>query len=280
MPLDPPGAFPGTNPLLVNWLNSLPDLLLGRMTDQPVTLAAGLTVLGGLTSSGGVTSSGSLVVPSGGTGSSTLTLHGVLYGNSSSPVGVTAAGSSNTVLVTAAGNAAPTFSATPTLTTLTTTSGLTVGSSLVVGAGMSTSSGLTVGTGYSVNGVLGLGQVTNGRVTGQTAAASSVASLTVGTSDASYYVSGNVNVTASVTHNFTLQLSYTDETNAGRTVTMSVQQVGGTIITAITNVTGVGAYEGVPLHIRAKAGTAITVLTAGTFTSVTYNVEGHIAQIA
>jgi len=50
-------------------------------------------------------------------------------------------------------------------------------------------------------------------------------------------------------------------------------------LTAITNVQGVGAYEGVPLHIRAKASTAITVATTGTFTSVTYNVEGYITQI-
>ena len=61
---------------------------------------------------------------------------------------------------------------------------------------------------------------------------------------------------------------------------MNVQQLGGTLVTAITNLTGVGPYEGVPLHIRAKASTAITILTSGTFTSVTYNCEGAIQQIA
>jgi hypothetical protein len=34
------------------------------------------------------------------------------------------------------------------------------------------------------------------------------------------------------------------------------------------------------MHIRAKAGTAITISTSGTFTTVTYNVEGIIKQIA
>ncbi len=38
MPLDPPGAFAGVNPLLVNWLNGITDLLEGRMTDQAVII--------------------------------------------------------------------------------------------------------------------------------------------------------------------------------------------------------------------------------------------------
>lgn len=119
-----------------------------------------------------------------------------------------------------------------------------------------------------------------GRSTAQTAAVTSVATYTVGAADGSFMVSGNVLVTASVTHSFNLQVTYTDEGGTARTVTMNVQQLGGTLVTSITNVTGVGPYEGVPLHIRCKASTAITVLTAGTFTSVTYNVEGVITQIA
>ncbi len=56
-------------------------------------------------------------------------------------------------------------------------------------------------------------------------------------------------------------------------------QVGGvTLVGTITNVTGSGPYGGVPLHIRAKASTAITLATTGTFTTVTYNVEGVIKQ--
>jgi len=34
-----------------------------------------------------------------------------------------------------------------------------------------------------------------------------------------------------------------------------------------------------PIHIRCKAATTITIATTGTFTTVTYNVEGRIAQI-
>jgi hypothetical protein len=121
--------------------------------------------------------------------------------------------------------------------------------------------------------------VSSGRFTSQTAAVSSVATYTVGSTDSSFMVSANVLVTASSTHSFNVQVTYTDEGNTSRTVTFNVQQLGGTLVTSITNITGAGPYEGVPLHIRCKASTAITILTSGTFTSVTYNVEGVITQI-
>lgn len=124
-----------------------------------------------------------------------------------------------------------------------------------------------------------LGYNSVGRVTAQTAAAASIATITVPASDSSYRVSANVLVTASTTHSFTITCAYTDEGNTARTLTFPVSQLAGTIITAITNVTGAGPYEGVPLHIRCKAGTTITIATTGTFTSVTYNAEAYIEQL-
>lgn len=118
-----------------------------------------------------------------------------------------------------------------------------------------------------------------GRVTAQSAAAASVATYTVGASDASFLVSANVLVTASVTNSFTATCAYTDEASNARTLTLTFSNVGGTFLTTITNVTGTGAYEGIPLHIRAKASTAITIATTGTFTSVTYNAEGIISKL-
>jgi hypothetical protein len=118
-----------------------------------------------------------------------------------------------------------------------------------------------------------------GRSTAQTAAVASVAAYTVGASDASFEVSANANVTASTTHNFTVTCAYTDETNTARTLTLSFSNLAGTSLTAITNVTGAGPYEGIPVHIRCKASTAITIATTGTFTSVTYNVEGNIRKL-
>lgn len=125
------------------------------------------------------------------------------------------------------------------------------------------------------NGVIG----GNGRVTAQTAANASVATYTVGAADASYLVFANVLITASTTFNFTVTVAYTDEGNTARTLTLNFSQLAGTLITAITNILGAGPYEGVPLHIRAKASTTITIATTGTFTSVTYNAEGRIVQI-
>lgn len=118
------------------------------------------------------------------------------------------------------------------------------------------------------------------RYLGQTAAVASVVAMTVGASDASFLVSANVLVTTATTHSFTVTVAYTDESNASRTLTLTFSQLAGTFLTAITNVTGAGPYEGVPLHIRCKAGTTITIATTGTFTAVVYNVEGLIRQVA
>jgi|HubBroStandDraft_2_1064218.scaffolds.fasta_scaffold00145_11 hypothetical protein len=119
-----------------------------------------------------------------------------------------------------------------------------------------------------------------GRVTAQVAAAAAFSTYTVGAADGSFIVSANINVTAATTASFTCTCTYTDETNTSRTLTLNFSNVTGTLLTTITNVTGTGAYEGVPLHIRCKASTAITFATVGTFTSVTYNAEGIIQQVA
>jgi hypothetical protein len=97
-------------------------------------------------------------------------------------------------------------------------------------------------------------------------------------------VSGNVLVTTSTTHSFSIDVTYTDEGNTARTMILPIQQLGGTFATGglITNALGTGPYESAVLHIRAKAATAITVRTSagGTYTTVTYNVDGAIKQIA
>lgn len=120
----------------------------------------------------------------------------------------------------------------------------------------------------------------SGRSTAQTAAVASVATYTVGAADGSFIVSANVLVTTSTTHNFTVTVAYTDEGNTARTLTLNFSSLGGTLATTIVNTGGAVPYEGVPMHIRCKAATAITVATTGTFTSIVYNVEGIIAQVA
>lgn len=140
---------------------------------------------------------------------------------------------------------------------------------------------INVSGGYYVNGVLIGGTPATGRSAGAVAAVASVAALTVGAADTSYDVQANVNVTVATTHNFTVTCVYTDETNTSRTLTLGFAQIAGaTYIQNITNLTGTGPYHSAVYPIRCKAGTTVTIATTGTFTAVTYNVEGLIEAVA
>lgn len=116
-----------------------------------------------------------------------------------------------------------------------------------------------------------------GRSTAQVGAVASVATYTVGAADGSFWVSANANVTTFAVGTFNVNCVYTDETNTVNTLKLNFSSVTGTLGIAIA---AAGAFEGIPAHIRAKSGTAITITTTGTFTSLTYNVEGSITQIA
>ncbi len=119
-----------------------------------------------------------------------------------------------------------------------------------------------------------------GRKTAQNSA-QTLATYTLGASDASFVVSANILVTTATTHNFTVTCSYTDEGNTARVLTLSFTLVaGGAFVTAVANGNGAVPYMGIPQHIRCKASTTITIATTGTFTTVTYNGEGLIQQAA
>ena len=121
----------------------------------------------------------------------------------------------------------------------------------------------------------------SGRSVGAIAAVSSVAAFTVGASDGTFEVSANINVTTATTHSFTATCAYKDETNTSRTLTLPFVLVAGSaIVNTVANANGTVPYQGIPIHIRAKAGTSITVATTGTFTNVAYNVEAIIKQLA
>lgn len=96
----------------------------------------------------------------------------------------------------------------------------------------------------------------------------------------SFQVSANVLVTASTTHNFTMVCNYTDEGGTPRTMTMGFSEPSGTLQTNILDTGGAIPYASFPLSIRAKAGATIIIGTVGTFTSVTYNAEAFIVQLA
>ncbi len=120
------------------------------------------------------------------------------------------------------------------------------------------------------------------RATGQTAANASVATLTVGAADSSYMVSANILVTTSGSEAFTATVTYTDEGNTVRTFTLGFETISGALSGNISFANGAVPYLGAPVHIRAKAATAITIKTSavGTYTGCTYNIEGVITQIA
>lgn len=118
-----------------------------------------------------------------------------------------------------------------------------------------------------------------GRNTGITVATSGFGAYTPAV-DGSFIISANVLVTTSTLHNFTVRCFFTDESNIARTLTLTFSQVAGTLVTAITNVTGAGVYVGVSFHIRARGGSVINFDTTGTFTTVTYNLDTRITQVS
>ncbi len=109
-----------------------------------------------------------------------------------------------------------------------------------------------------------------------------LATYTCGAADGSFEVSANVNVTTSTTHSFSVDVSYTDETNVARVLVLPMAQLAGSFVATglITNVTGTGPYESSVMHIRCKASTAITIATSagGTYSGVVYNAEAVIKQ--
>lgn len=119
--------------------------------------------------------------------------------------------------------------------------------------------------------------VTFGRSTAQTAAVSSVATVTVGGADATYMVSGNMLVTTSSGENITLSVDYTDEGNTARNQVLSFT-TGTSFRVAALSANGTIPYAAHAMQIRCKSGTAITIKTTGTFTGCTYNVEGVIER--
>jgi len=124
------------------------------------------------------------------------------------------------------------------------------------------------------------GKKFTGRATGQTAAVSNIVTHTVGASDATYAISGNILVTTSGSESFSLQVDYTDEGNTARTITVPLIRIStGSFLTATLSASGAVPYPAVHVHIRCKASTNIVVKTSGTFTGCTYNVEALIEKI-
>lgn len=198
-----------------------------------------------------LTSNAAVTVAQGGTGATTLT--GVLQGNGTGAV--------------------------------TATNGTTAGNVLQVsGTNVYAFGAVDLTNNNSVTGVLpfanGGQDIVTGRVTGQTAAVASIATLTVGGADATYMVSGNILVTTSSAESFSLQVDFTDEGNTARTATIPLLRIStGAFLTATLSALGAVPYPSTDIHIRCKASTAITIKTSGTFTGCVYSAQGKIQMI-
>lgn len=121
----------------------------------------------------------------------------------------------------------------------------------------------------------------SGRLTGQTNVITNIVSYTVGGSDGTFEISGDVLATNSTSYTFMEMVDWTDEAGTSRSTGLMFTGPGISGVTATLSNTNGPSFEGLPLTIHAKAGTTIKLHTnAGTFTTVTYNIEGFIKQIS
>lgn len=119
------------------------------------------------------------------------------------------------------------------------------------------------------------------RVVGAIAAATLAVQL-VGPVDATFTIGWNLLVTTATNHSFGVQVSWTDEGGTARTMFIDAETPAAAFpsgAAAIVNANGAIPYAGAMKTIRAKANTAITIATVGTFTTVVYNAEAFIEQL-
>lgn len=108
---------------------------------------------------------------------------------------------------------------------------------------------------------------------GQTTAVSSVATYTPG-ANGTYRIGGYINITAASASTITLKVTYTDENSVSVTqiIPLTLASTGAVSTTAVA----ISNNSATDIQIRAKSGSAITVLTTVTGVSRTYDVGGTI----
>lgn len=98
--------------------------------------------------------------------------------------------------------------------------------------------------------------------------------------DGDFEVSAQMNVSSATAISTSLNVTYTDVNNTAQTMILPVVAQAGTFLTGGL-IVSTGTAESPVMHIRAKASTTITILTApGTFTGVAYSASGKIKQTA
>lgn len=98
--------------------------------------------------------------------------------------------------------------------------------------------------------------------------------------DGLFIAMATVRVTTSSGENFTVTMNSQDDGGNGYVGTFNFQlKAGGAPFTAINFANGATVYLGIPIMVRLKAGVAISFVTVGTFTGVTYNWDVALMQV-
>lgn len=195
---------------------------LTRTDDTNVTLTLGGTPTTALLAATSITAgwTGQLAVGRGGTGAATFTANGVLYGNTTSAIQVTAQGAANSVLIANAG--APAFSATPTVTSITTTADSTI-HGVIVGQGAgSVATNVAAGPGVLAANTTGANNIAVGS-----------SALAVNTTGAANIGIGTNALTANTTgtNNVAIGTGALDvNTTGGSNVAIGTNALGGNIV--------------------------------------------------
>lgn len=121
--------------------------------------------------------------------------------------------------------------------------------------------------------------VASARLTGQTAAIPNLLTYAVGLADGTFTLFGNALITTSTTFAIAFNVTYTDEGGSSRTTPLPLYTSAGALGNSMVNANGAIPYTGLPISLRAKAGTNIVFTTTGTFTAVVYNIEALLYQL-
>lgn len=241
------------------------DLAIGTTTSNAIHFVVnnGATDAMTISSAGAVTLGTALAVGSGGTGAGTFTANGVLYGNTTSAIQVTAQGGANTILVANAG--APSFSATPTIGTSVTVplvvGGTAAGSALTLQStsGVGTTDTIVFKTGNN-GAVTALTIASNGNATFLSSSTTAMGTVTVSTSVTSPLVIGGSGVGSALT------LQSTSGAGATDTIVFKVGNAGGTTVATMASTTAfllMGAGTTAIAPFKLTSGTNLTTAAAG-----------------
>jgi hypothetical protein len=118
--------------------------------------------------------------------------------------------------------------------------------------------------------------------TGNTGAVSNAINFTPQGVASRYRLSWSIDVTTATSHNFHLVGTWKDASGIARSQTLGGSDPAGNALVAgaITNAIGAGVYYGSVVFSIDNSATAITISTAGTFTTTVYNFDAILQQLA